>query len=213
MSGSAGSFEEATLFGIMERKGGVSRRRRSVEGEMSDHAQPMDEAVEPGPGDAELRESLHRQVLRFCPAELRAQADDIVQIAWMRLDRARKKSERNRRPGATLIARVAFCATMDEKRQLWRRRERPLEDKSRQTSQAAERPDRAAEAAEIRRAIGDCLVGMSENRSLAVTLYLLGHTAPATARLLGWSVSNTENLIYRGLADLRRCLTGKGFTP
>ena len=35
---------------------------------------------------------------------------------------ARKKSARNERPGVNLLARIAFCATMDERRKLWRRR-------------------------------------------------------------------------------------------
>ena len=54
---------------------------------------------------------------------------------------------------------------------------------------------------------------MRENRSLAVTLYLHGHTAPETGRLLGWSTSKVESLIFRGLADLRQCLAAKGHTP
>ena len=61
--------------------------------------------------------------------------------------------------------------------------------------------------------IRDCLSRMSANRGLAVTLYLQGHTAPETGRILGWSLRKTENLIFRGMADLRRCLAGKGVTP
>ena len=54
---------------------------------------------------------------------------------------------------------------------------------------------------------------MSKDRRLAVTLYLQGHTVPEAARILGWAAKRTENLVYRGLADLRQCLLGKGHTP
>jgi RNA polymerase sigma-70 factor, ECF subfamily len=46
-----------------------------------------------------------------------------------------------------------------------------------------------------------------------VTLYLQGHTVPETARILGWDAKRAENLVYRGLADLRQCLMGKGHRP
>lgn len=74
-------------------------------------------------------------------------------------------------------------------------------------------PDRAALSREIGRGIRGCLSTMVPNRSLAVTLYLQGHSAPQTGRILGWSLRKTENLIFRGMADLRRCLVGKGLTP
>ena len=51
---------------------------------------------------------------------------------------------------------------------------------------------------------------MKRERRLAVTLHLQGHSVPEAARLLDWAVKRTENLVYRGLADLRECLTAKG---
>jgi len=160
-----------------------------------------------------LRERIRREVVRFCPPWLRSEIDDIVQMTWMRLEAARKQDDGNRDPGATLIARLAFCATMDERRRLRRRREVALEESGNAASPEREQPSSAAQAAEIRRAIGACLVAMLESRSLAVTLYLQGHGTAAAARLLGWGAVKTENLIYRGLADLRRCLAAKGITP
>jgi RNA polymerase sigma-70 factor (ECF subfamily) len=54
---------------------------------------------------------------------------------------------------------------------------------------------------------------MNRDRRLAVTLYLQGHTVPEAARILDWSGKRTENLVYRGLADLRECLMAKGMRP
>ena len=54
---------------------------------------------------------------------------------------------------------------------------------------------------------------LSEDRRRAVTLYLQGHSIPEAARILEWDVKRTENLVYRGLADLRTCLLRKGHRP
>ena len=48
---------------------------------------------------------------------------------------------------------------------------------------------------------------------MAVTLYLQGHSVPEAARVLDWPAKRTENLVYRGLADLRECLMKKGIQP
>ena len=71
-------------------------------------------------------------------------------------------------------------------------------------------PERIAAAREIGRGIQDCLSQMSRERRLAVTLYLQGHSVPEASRVLDWPAKRTENLVYRGLADLRECLEAKG---
>ena len=74
-------------------------------------------------------------------------------------------------------------------------------------------PERAAASEEIGRGIQTCLAHMKRDRRLAVTLYLQGHTVTEAARILEWPVKRTENLVYRGLADLRACLASKGMRP
>ena len=74
-------------------------------------------------------------------------------------------------------------------------------------------PDREAASSEIARGIQDCLTRLGRPRRLAVTLYLEGCAVPEAARTLHWSVKKTENLVYRGLADLRGCLAEKGLEP
>ena len=54
---------------------------------------------------------------------------------------------------------------------------------------------------------------MPRDRRLAVTLHLQGHSVPDAARVLDWPVKRTENLVYRGMADLRECLMSKGIEP
>jgi RNA polymerase sigma-70 factor (ECF subfamily) len=74
-------------------------------------------------------------------------------------------------------------------------------------------PEREAASRGIGAAIRDCLLKMVDARRRAVTLHLLGHTVPEIADLLGHRVKQSDNLVYRGMADLRRCLSGKGITP
>ena len=74
-------------------------------------------------------------------------------------------------------------------------------------------PERSAAYRELGAAVRECLLGANRDRRLAVTLYLQGHSVPEAARLLGWDAKRTENLVYRGLADLRQCLMGRGHTP
>jgi len=62
-------------------------------------------------------------------------------------------------------------------------------------------------------AIRACLAAANRDRRLALVLYLQGHSVPEAARILGWDVKRTENLVYRGLADLRQCLLNKGHRP
>ena len=161
--------------------------------------------------DAILRQRLVREVARYCPSRLRGTADDIVQAAWVRLDEARRRDERNREPGASFLAKVAYCATVDEIRRDRRRREVSVDTLE---STALERaPDATLRAREIGRGIRDCMVTLVPNRGMAATMFLLGHTSPEIGRILGWSLRKTENLVFRGMADLRRCLTSKGITP
>ena len=74
-------------------------------------------------------------------------------------------------------------------------------------------PERRAEGLEIARGIEDCLARLVRPRRLAAMLYLQGHTAPEIGRLLSWTPAKSNNLVHRGIADLRRCLERKGLAP
>ena len=103
---------------------------------------------------------------------------------------------------------------VDELRRAQRLRETSLEDETVAPVAISEQdPERLTASGEIGRGIQDCLAQMIRDRRLAVTLYLQGHSVPEAAKLLEWSAKRTENLVYRGLADLRQCLTSKGLQP
>ncbi len=169
--------------------------------------------AEPDDDFARLAADLRRAVTRVCPAWLAARRDDIVQVALLRVMDARRRSDAELKPA--YLRRAAWSALVDEIRAWRRRREVALEDDGAPVERPAAGPTPEQEVAtlEIGRGISACLSGLAEDRRLAVTLHLQGHTVPEAARLLDWNVKRTENLVYRGLADLRECLSAKGLRP
>jgi RNA polymerase sigma-70 factor (ECF subfamily) len=166
-----------------------------------------------------LRKDLERVVARLCPSWLSSQRDDLVQTAVMRVmqivEADPPRPEGSRALASFYLYKVAHSALVDEIRRVRRRREAPLEpteDVAAHTGTHLD-PERMAASKQIGRGIQDCLTRMNRDRRLAVTLYLQGHTVPEASRILDWSAKRTENLVYRGLADLRACLQVKGMRP
>jgi RNA polymerase sigma-70 factor, ECF subfamily len=181
---------------------------------------PEDRTASPGtaappltPQDlAPVRAELTRAVARVCPRWLSGRAEDLVQIALLRLIEVSRKREGNVEFSSFYLRKAAYSAVVDEIRRLRRRQEVSLEEGPAAGDRPAEDPDpeRRSAAREIGRGIHDCLSGLIRPRRLAVTLHLQGHPVAETARLLGWPVKKAENLVYRGMADLRGCLEAKG---
>jgi RNA polymerase sigma-70 factor (ECF subfamily) len=164
----------------------------------------------------QLRRRIASAVRRACPPWLARQADDIVQTVFIRLAGLPKNGEEERRFSSMYLEKAAFGATVDEIRRSYRRKEVPLPEGAALENLApavAADPEAQVGAAEIGRAIQQCLEGLILPRRLAVTLYLQGCSVPESARRLGWAAKRTENLVYRGLANLRGCLVRKGLTP
>ncbi len=164
---------------------------------------------------AEIRSRLRTCVGRVCPGWLRDHVEDIVQAGMVRLLEARRKSGENGSLATISLRTVAYYAAMDEIRRHVRRKEVPEEDAHAMevTKSSAAGPEREAAAREIERGIDDCMTRLVRPRRLAVTLHLLGYSFPEVGRSLGWSTKKAEHLVYRGLDDMRRCLTAKGLTP
>ena len=74
-------------------------------------------------------------------------------------------------------------------------------------------PEKTAALRELGGKVRGCLKAMQRERRLAVMLLLQGHTVPEIAAVLGWVVKRADNMAYRGLADLRRCLSVQGYAP
>ena len=162
---------------------------------------------------ARLREALELAVARVCPTRLFDRRDDIVQAGMLRAMRAVERGERgfNR----TWLKKTAYSAMIDEIRKLRDDRESSLDadDRPAPADPTSPTPERASGSREIGEAVQECLGHIKPDRKRAVTLHLQGHSAPEIGRLLAWGTKRAENFIYRGMAQLRDCLTRKGFKP
>jgi RNA polymerase sigma-70 factor, ECF subfamily len=146
-----------------------------------------------------IRQVLIRAVQRHCPPALAAHREDLVQMALVRL-LERAPGEGTAARGTSYLWRVAYTVVIDEIRRFRRQQ--------RQAGQLSE-GEPGAPGPEARSEILDCLSGLQDRRRIAVTLHLQGFRAAEVASALGWTEKQAENLVYRGLADLRACLEGE----
>jgi len=150
---------------------------------------------------AEVRTVLLRAVRHHCPAELRSQTEDLAHTAWLRIVE-REAGENLTGLEPSYLWRVAFTVVIDEIR---RRSARVAQA---ETLQAG--PRAVAPGPELGAEIRSCLERLPEARQLPVILHLQGFRNEEVARALQFNEKRAQNLIYRGLEQLRRCLAGKG---
>jgi RNA polymerase sigma-70 factor (ECF subfamily) len=161
----------------------------------------------------EIRRAMLAAVRAVCPPWLQAQAEDITQRAMVKVLARRESNDPGALPRAYL-RRVAHSALVDEIRQ---RRVRAHDNPdSRAVAHGVDlqgSPERVLELQRVGRDILGCLQHIVEPRRRAVTLHLQGFSRGEVAELLGCSQKRADNLTYRGLDDLRRCLRTKGHAP
>jgi RNA polymerase sigma-70 factor (ECF subfamily) len=158
---------------------------------------------------AALRQQLARVVARVCPPSLSASREDIVQAALVRVLQLGEED-----PGfsSSYLWKVAYTATIDELRRQGRRAESPLGDAGESaTASGHPDPERQMRGRQAGEALRLCLAALASSRRHPVTLFLLGHSLADIADRLGMPVKRADNLVYRGIADLRRCLRAKGY--
>lgn len=166
---------------------------------------------------AALRRDLARAVGRLCPTWMAGTRDDLVQTALLRVmhivNRQPPADEGNRVVSPSYLYKVAYSVLVDELRRVRRRGETDLQEDAMAVPTENGDPERITASRQIGRGIRACLRAMKNERRLAVTLHLQGHSVSEAARVLDWTFKRTENLVYRGLSDLRTCLTAKGLRP
>ncbi len=156
---------------------------------------------------------VRRSVRAACGPAMQAQADDIAQTVMVRVV-ARLRDDPQRVPRtASYLWKMAHHAVIDEIR---RRRRRPQTEPSEDapTLVASDGdPERATDGVQIGAAINECVLALPDERQTVVTLFLQGHGVAESSRIVGWPRKRVENLAYRGLAAVRKCLQRKGVTP
>ena len=192
---------------------------------MTSQRSDVDDAAGEEPAAEEARwtslaAAMARAVRRQCPAWLANHAEDIAQVALTKVMAIERDREGQQPFTSFYLHRVAHSALVDEIRRRRRRPEVSLEGETDSGERsviveplAVGNPETHAASRELGVAIRDCLAAAIKDRRLAVSLYLQGHTVPEAARVLGWNAKRVENLVYRGLADLRQCLLAKGYKP
>jgi len=187
---------------------------------MPDGTDPDATAKPVGEGGAEIRlerirARLRKAVRHACPYWLADHADDMIQVAMIRLIEIAKESGGMEEPKSSYLKAVATSIVVDEIRRRYRRRESTIGDGSMMETRPAPiaDPERLAGSRELGRGIVSCLKRLRDPRRRAVALHLQGYTIPDVAASLGFTVKKTEHLAHRGIADLRRCLVRKGLQP
>ncbi|MFQ5720365.1 MAG: RNA polymerase sigma factor [Acidobacteriota bacterium] len=155
-------------------------------------------------------------VRRLCPSWLSDRRDDITQSALLRVLQARHRhpenslqGEENRPPPTSYLWKAAYSTMVDEIRRFQRHPEVSLEgvDPAPDGREPSIDPD---EAHEIGRAIQMCWRRLSETRRTVVGLFLLGYGRAEIEPILAWNTKKVDNLLHRGLRDLRTCLRSQG---
>jgi RNA polymerase sigma-70 factor (ECF subfamily) len=163
----------------------------------------------------EIRATLVWAVASLCPGWMSDRRDDLVQQAMMKLLRHEKKGELNPAPKASYLWKVAHSVIVDEIRSVKRKGEVSLDPSEDETNDRLEDERAGQDRAmwELGNAIRECLGTLESRRRRVVALNLLGHSLPETAEHSGWRYDQVRNLLYRGMRQLRFCLTAKGFAP
>ena len=161
------------------------------------------------PDFEELRDRIVRAIRAVCPAWLSSDADDLAQLAMDRLMKQQRSGRAEFSSG--YLYRTAYSVVIDEIRRRRRHREDPIEEDLPATSPLND-PEGHVWGREVRELVASCLSALAVDRRRAVTLHLLGHSLAEITALLECARKRAENLVYRGLADLRACLTTHGVT-
>lgn len=164
----------------------------------------------------QLRRALMRAVGRASPAWMKEHCEDVVQVAMTKVIAAMDQGKPAEEIRLSYIARVAYNAVVDEMRRQHRRRTLrtvDLDTVSEPVDESGSTPEAHVVTARLGDEVRDCLGNIARSRRLAVALYLEGRGATEIASMFDWKRKQADNLVYRGLGDLRRCLTSKGIEP
>lgn len=185
-----------------------------------DHPSPDSAAADPSESlttsadraAEQLRLDVARAVRKICPRWLADQADDLTQIAVSRVLARMRATAGTVAFSPGYLYRVAHSALVDEIRRRRRLREVSIEPDL-VVGGRSDDAEQQTVSAEIREALARCLAGLNDARRRAVMLHLQGHSVAESSNLLGCDRKRAENLVYRGLADLRACLEARGVRP
>jgi RNA polymerase sigma factor (sigma-70 family) len=136
--------------------------------------------------------------------------DALVQDVRIRLWRALGDAEKIAGAATFYVKRTALSAAVDLIRRRRARHEAALEnvgpalEKRGHAGVVVDQHGREEAAAEARARLESALAALAPSRKVVVRLYLTGYNRMEIAELTGWTEPKVRNLLYRGLADVRR---------
>lgn len=166
------------------------------------------------PDARRLHESILRAVRATCPGWLKSEVDDLAQAATLKvLERFRSREDAMTELSSSYLWRTAHSVVIDEIRRRGRRPQVLADHGMMDCNPAgdAEGPEAVVAMSRLSAAVRSCLARLGTARRRAISLYLLGYGVVEIAGLCSWGNKRAENLVYRGLADLRTCLRSKGY--
>lgn len=177
-------------------------------------ARSLEVAPDPPVDYGALRGDLLRCVRAVCPVWLGAEAEDICQQAMVKVVATLERGDMPSPVPPRYLQRIAYSATVDElRRRRVRSHDRADDDGVRAAATDEADPEERILLGEMGRDMAACLQQLDQHRRLAIALHLQGLIREEVARALGWTIKQAENRIYRGLGNLRRCLSSKGHSP
>jgi len=164
-----------------------------------------------------LKEEEFRGLLNACAQLMNSQVqqynllkygldpEDILQEVKVRIWKL-VASERAIVSPAPYIRKIVSSAVIDQLRK--RRREADLfhNEQQRISERESSYCGEAARKRAFEQTVGRAVEKLIDSRRQVVKLYLLNLSIPEISDYMGWSQNKTRNLLYRGLADIRKSL-------
>jgi RNA polymerase sigma factor (sigma-70 family) len=149
---------------------------------------------------------IRSQIQKFEVQRFGIDPDDIAQEVRIKIWKL-IKSEKDIVSYASYIKKIVDTVVIDQLRLL--RKDEQLYRMERQKQVAEQlngyRPEVLRNAL-MKEAVGKAVESLIESRRNVVKLYLFDLSIEEISRFYGWSLHKTRNLLYRGLADLKRFL-------
>ena len=151
---------------------------------------------------------MHRHIQKFNLLKYGLDPEDIMQDVRIKIWNF-IRSDRTVYSRGAYIKKIIDSSIIDQLRRLRRQDGLFLHEKLKQIAEINRPYDHEKEAARqkaLKDSICEGVERLIRSRRQVVKLYLFGFSIQEISSYLGWSVDKTRNLLYRGLADLRKYL-------
>lgn len=153
---------------------------------------------------------IRMNIQKFHPQKNGLDPDDIFQEVKIKLWKI-LNDEKRIGNYSSYIKKIVDSTVIDHIRKCRREQGIFLLEKQKKISETKRRyEDEKPQSRPLYDKIGEVVDSLIESRKKVVKLYLLNMTIEEISILLNWSKDKTRNLLYRGLADLKRKLRKTG---